>query len=351
LARNYYAVTGPSDTNYFLSNPFKTDFAQDFVTTTTQFHVQDTVALMDGRLKANFGFKSPKVQIDTTNQTNSRSGGSITAKKSVLPQLGANLILNDMSEAFLSLSQNMRAYQPGVNGPFSQTAAAFAAGLPNLKPETSTSYEVGYRFKGDSLQGSVAAYLTNFSDRMLQVTTTAGIVSTPGVFANVGKVQSKGLEAAVIWSPAQNWSWFNSVTLNDSKYQSDYMNGTTLVNTNGKQVVDAPKVMFSTDIGYDKNGWFSNLGGKYTGQRYYTYLNDNKVDAFMVFNASAGYKQKNVAGLKEFTASVAMTNLLDKKYFSTIGSNGFTVSDPQGAFATMLEGAPRQVFVTLSGKF
>ena len=68
-------------------------------------------------------------------------------------------------------------------------------------------------------------------------------------------------------------------------------------------------------------------------------------------NASAGYKQKNVAGMKEASIQLAITNLADKKYFSTIGSNGFTLNDPQGAFATMLEGAPRQVFVTLSGKF
>lgn len=351
LARNYYAVTGPTDTNYFLTNPFRTDFVQDFTTTTTQFHLQDTLALMNGQLKANFGFKSPKVKIDTINQAGSRSGGSLTAKKSFLPQLGINFSLDDMNEVFASLSQNMRAYQPGVSGPFSQTPAAFAAGLAALKPETSTSYEIGYRYKGDSMQGSVAAYITDFKDRLLSVAVTQGIVSVPGTMVNVGKVQSKGIEAALVWTPVENWSWFNSLTLNDSKYKSDYMNGATLVSTNGKTVVDAPKVMFNTDLGYDKNGWFGNVGGKYTGQRYYTYLNDNKVDAFMVFNASAGYKAKNVAGMKEATIQMSVTNLLDKKYFSTIGSNGFAASDPQGAFATMLEGAPRQVFVTLSGKF
>jgi iron complex outermembrane receptor protein len=351
LARNYYAATGPTDTNYFLTNPFKTDFVQDFVTTTTQFHAQDTLALLDGRMKANFGFKTPKVQIDTTSQAGTRAGGSITAKKSFLPQVGINYSLTDESEVFGSASQNMRAFQPGVNGPFSQTAAAFAAGQPNLKPETSTNVEVGYRYKGEDLQGSLTAYMTNFQDRLLQVTTTAGIVSVPGVFVNVGKVQSKGVEAALSWMPVQNWTWFNSLTLNNSQYKSDYTNAGVVVNINGKQVVDAPKMMFSTDVGYEHNGWFGNVGGKYTGQRYYTYLNDNKVDAFFVVNASTGYRQKNVMGFKEFAVQFTVTNLLNKKYFSTIGSNGFTVSDPQGAFATMQEGAPRQAFVSVTGKF
>ena len=351
LARNYYAAVGPTDTNYFLTNPFKTDFAQDFVTTTTQMHLQDTMALMNGRLKANFGFKSPKVSIDTTNQAGNRSGGSLTAQKTFLPQAGVNFVMTDTSEVFASASQNMRAYQPGVNGPFSQTPAAFSAGLSNLKPETSNSYEVGYRYTGEELQGSVAAYLTDFRDRLLQVAVTQGIISVPGTFANVGSVQSKGVEAALSWKPVQDWTWFNSLTLNDSKYMSDYMNGATLVNTSGKQTVDTPRVMFDTDIGYEHNGWFGDLNGKYTGQRYYTYLNDNKVDAFWLMNASTGYTQKNVAGMKELRAQLSIANLLGKHYFSTVGSNGFMVSDPQGAFATLLEGAPRQIFATLSGKF
>jgi iron complex outermembrane receptor protein len=109
--------------------------------------------------------------------------------------------------------------------------------------------------------------------------------------------------------------------------------------------------MFSTDIGYEQDGWFSSLNGKYTGQRYYTYLNDAGVDAYWLLNASTGYKQKNLAGMKDFSAQLSITNLLNNHYYSTIGSNGFVVSDTQGAFATMQEGAPRQLFVTVSGKF
>lgn len=350
LARNYYAATGPTDTNYFLTNPFRTDFVQDFVTTTTQFHLQDTLTLMNGQLKANVGFKTPRVQIDATSQVGSRAGGTLTADKTFLPQAGVNFMLNETSEVFASASQNMRAYQPGVSGPFSQTQLAFDTGYPNLKPETSTGYEVGYRYNGDTLKASLAAYRTDFQDRLLSVAVTQGIVSVPGTLVNVGAVQSAGVEAALIWNVAAHVTWFNALTLNDSQYKSDYLNGTTVVNTNGKQVVDAPRVMFNTELGYESGSWFGTIGGKYTGERYYTYLNDNKVDAYVVMNASAGYKQKKVAGLDEMSLTLSVTNLLDKKYFSTIGSNGFVVSDPSGAYATLQEGAPRQVFLTLSGK-
>jgi iron complex outermembrane receptor protein len=351
LQRNYYAVTDGSYQARFLSNGFRTDFNQDFETTTTQFHLQDTILLMDEKLKLNAGFKSPEVEIDAKNNVGNRAEGQLTAKDNFLPQIGVNYAVNDNNEIFASASENMRAYQPGVNGPFSQTPAAFAAGRPNLKPETSETYEIGYRYKDTRFQGSLVAYLTDFSDRLLQVTTTAGIVSVPGVFVNVGKVQSKGIEAAFAWSPVDHWSWFNSFTYNDSHYKSDYTNGGVVVNTNGKQVVDAPKMMFNTELGYVNNGWFGNISAKYTDERYYTYLNDNKVDGYWDTNASFGYVRKNVFGLSELSAQLSVTNLFDVDYFATIGSNGFVVSDPEGAFATLQEGAPRQVFLTVSGKF
>ena len=54
--------------------------------------------------------------------------------------------------------------------------------------------------------------------------------------------------------------------------------------------------------------------------------------------------------LSEATVQVGVSNLTDRKYVSTIGSNGFSNSDPTGTGQTLLVGAPRQVFVTLSAK-
>jgi iron complex outermembrane receptor protein len=55
--------------------------------------------------------------------------------------------------------------------------------------------------------------------------------------------------------------------------------------------------------------------------------------------------------MKELAVQLSITNLANTHYFATVGSNGFVASDPQGAFATLQEGAPRQFFATLSGKF
>jgi len=359
LTRAFYNVTGPNGYTGFLTNPFAIGFKQDFTTNTTQYYVADTMTLMDDKLKVNFGFKSPKTHIIATNIVAGRAAGAITAEKTFLPQAGLNYSLSRDDDLFASVAKNMRAYQPGVNGPFSTTQAAFDSAVAHLKPETSTSIDLGYRFKRAELQGSVALYHADFDDRLLNVASCSGIAGCPSTFVNVGKVQTQGLESALVWTPVKDYSWFNSFTYNDSKYKSDYLdansatkdaNGNGVVHANGKQVVDSAKVLFNTELSYENAVWFGRLSAKYTSKRYYTYTNDVEVPAFTVVNFSSGYKFKTVGILKEASIQFNITNLLDKKYFSTVGTNGFSNSDPTGSFATLLTGAPRQFFLSFNGK-
>ena len=350
LVRNYYAVTGPDNSDYFLSKPFRTDFKQNFITTTNQFYLQDALTLAPG-LKLNAGFKAPKVTIAATSLVpNTRAAGTITAKKSFLPQLGLNYTVSRALELFASAAQNMRAYQPGVTGPFSQTQAAFDQSRASIKPETSVTADLGLRYKDEALQASVALYHADFRDRLLSVATCAGIVGCPSTFVNVGKVATSGVEAVAQWKFTREFSWFNSFTHNASTYKSDYLDNNKLVAASGKDVVDAPRLMFDTELAYENAGWYARLGAKYTDKRYYTYLNDGAVPAYTVATLTGGIKFQSAGMFKDLTLQLTVSNLMDKKYLGTIGSNGFVNSDPTGQFATMLTGAPRQAFLTLTGK-
>jgi iron complex outermembrane receptor protein len=279
----------------------------------------------------------------------SRSAGTLEAKKSFLPQVGVKYNLSKNDELFASVTENMRAYQPGVNGPFSQNQAAFNLSVNNLKPETSTSIDLGYRFKRSDFQGSVAFYHADFNDRLVNVANCPGIVGCPNTFVNVGKVQTQGLEAVGILKLSKEWSWFNSYTYNDSQYKTNYLDK-VIVNVAGKRVVDAPKTMFNTELSYENEAWFARAGAKFTESRYYTYLNDASVPSYWLSNAAFGYKQKNFGALKDISIQLNITNLANSKYYSTIGSNGFLASDPKGEYATLLSGAPRQFFLSFSAK-
>ncbi|ARU32693.1 hypothetical protein CAP31_14070 [Sulfuriferula sp. AH1] len=349
-ARRYYATTATDPLSPYVipSNPFRTDWAFNYTEKTMQWYAQDTITVSP-RLTVNAGFKSPKVDVTGTETTGANyPSGTITSKKSFLPQLSMVYKLDQSNELFAGFAQNMRAI---YTQPFSTTQAGFAAIQGDLRPETSDTYEGGWRFHHEKLDGVLSLYHVDFYDRLLSISSGAGIVGSPTVLANVGKVESNGFDLSLNWKLARTWSWFNALSINSTQYKDNYVNGSTVQYVSGKQVVGVPEQMFKTELAYDDGTWFARLGGDYTSKRYYTYSNDNSVDARWLWNLGAGYRTKNVGFLKEVKAQVNINNLLDKQYFASMGTNGFGYSDPNGTTQTLQVGAPRQVFFSVTGKF
>ena len=344
LARNFYAANAGEDSNRFLAHPMITGFRQDFQVRTLQLHLEDTLVLMDGRLHLNAGVKHPRVRIDTASINAERAAGTLEARTSLLPQAGVKFDLGHGIELFASAARNMRAFEAGVYGQFSQNQEAFDGGAARLRPETSISADLGWRFARGALAGSVALYRADFRDRLLSVATCAGVVGCPNTVINAGRVATRGMEAAASWTFAPRWTWFNSATLNRSRYRSDYLDGGELVPVGGRRVVDAPSRLAQTELAFDDKRWFARLGAKYTGERYYTFVNDGRVPGYTVWDLAGGIRHGAV------TVQVHVANLLGKRYFGTIGSNQFSASDPHGRFQTLLAGAPREMFITVSGK-
>ena len=65
-------------------------------------------------------------------------------------------------------------------------------------------------------------------------------------------------------------------------------------------------------------------------------------------NLGLGYKFQNVGVGKNLSIQLNINNVADKKYVSTIGSNGFgNAGDNQ----TFLAGSPIQYFLSVGGQF
>ena len=349
--RNFYFIDGPVDDSQFLHDPDIRNFYQHFDTTTRQLYLQDTLHFLDNALTLDIGAKSPRTETEATSLVGTRASGKLTAKKSLLPQFGVSYALGGGVEVFGSWAQNIAAFQPGVTGPFSATQAAFDAFGSSLKPEESKTLEGGLRATGDGYEASIAVYTVKFDNRLLNIARCVGIAGCASSFANVGSASSRGVELTFVWSPLEHLRWFNTLSFNRSRYDADYLDGTTLIPTDGKTVVDSPKQLFSSEIAWQDGPWDARIGAKYTGKRYITYLNDSSVPSYWLMDAAAGYEVGQVGPLENLHLSLNITNLADKKYFGTVGSNGFVVSDPQGYNWTVLTGAPRQVFFTADAKF
>jgi iron complex outermembrane receptor protein len=354
-ARRFYPepnLAGPTqDFTEFLRNPFTTQWEYAFETTTRQYHLQDTWSIGDA-LRLNFGFKALQVENEARTITGPNKSGVIEADEGFLPQAGFVWSLENGGELFGQAARNARAFvSANTAGPFSTTAAGFAAIRDVLEPETSTTVELGWRFGGESLRGVVTAYSVKFDDRLLAIQQGPGIVGNPSVLANVGSVTTNGVEAALQWQPIRNLTWFNSLSWNDSQYDDDFLNNGLVVPVGGKTVVDAPEIMLKSELGYDTGTFFALLDGSYVDERYYTYLNEGGVDSYAVFNANVGYRFKALGMFEELLLQGSVTNLADEDYISTIGSNGFTNADPAGTSQTLLRGAPRQYFLSVKARF
>ena len=365
VQRNFYYITGPLNDGYFLRNPNLRQFYLHFRTTTRMFYLQDSLSLLDGRLRLDAGFKALDVQTDgrpmpgtlTYGTPGSYATGTLTAKKNFLPQLGASLDLGGGFEAFGSYAKNIAAFQPGISSPLATTQVAFDTFARNLKPEESRTFEGGLRQVNPLFEASLALYHVKFSNRLLVISQCAGIIGCANAYANVGSVTSKGAELAVNFKLAPDLRWNNSLALNQARYDNDYVRGLDgsgrpiVVATRGKTVVDSPKQLFNSNLYWTPGPWQLGLSAHYTGQRYYTYLNDAGVPSFWLLNGLVGYDFGKVGPTQGVKLALNVTNLANKRYFSTIGSNGFVVSDPDGSYQTLLAGAPRAFLLTATVRF
>ena len=164
-----------------------------------------------------------------------------------------------------------KQYYMGSNGfQFMWTPGAYD---PNIKWETTTTYNVGvdFGFFGDRITGNVDAYLRNTNDLLNEVMTPMGSNFGNKVLTNVGSMQNKGVEFAFNFIPVQTNDWHLSIgvngTVSDTKITK--LNATDIegyyINTSGishgtgsyigrHQVGYAPYSFWVFQQLYDENG-------------------------------------------------------------------------------------------------
>ncbi|WP_107045155.1 TonB-dependent receptor [Sphingomonas sp. STIS6.2] len=357
-ARRFYSMTDTATPNRdvlkFQDNPYATQWDGKYTTDTIQYHVGDTLRLADDRLTLNAGWKGFTVTnraIMLPATTSPLAVGRISAKDWFQPQAGLLFKLAPGTELFADYKENVRAYvSSATTGPFSTTQAGFNAIRDRLKPERSKTAEGGLRFRQGPVQASAVGYYIDFSNRLLGFANGAGIIGNPATLNNVGSVRTYGAEVALTYRVFTPLSLFASYSYNNSQYADDVLDarGTVLVATDGKTAVDSPEHMVKGEIVFEQSGVTARVGADYMSKRYFTYLNDQSVSGRVLVDASIGYRFEGDGPLHGVSIEGSVTNLTDKGYISTIGSNGFTAS---GDNQTLLAGAPRQVFVSLKKGF
>ena len=369
-------ATGP-DVNF--SDPIRLDFDRTGTIGTTLLYAQNTTRLLDDRLSFTYGAKYLRVNADFTNNGNTATNGltapvfadatrpslSVPTKGGVLPQAGGVYRVTASEELFANYAENVNQYpyNPG-GGVYNANPATFDYFRTTAKPERATTFEGGARTRRGPLEAGLTAYAVNYRNRLLGIALCPQTVTCASGFGNVGSVRTRGVEGLTNVALPAGLRFYVAAAYNASTYGADYRanqnDATSTVATRGKDVVDAPRFLGSSSLGYTRDRLSASLTGRYVDKRFFTYTNDlitydgktvpggGYAPAYGVADLSARYRFGPFGRVRALEVQANALNLFDRRYISTVGTNGFTTSSD---YATLLTGAPRQLFVTVGTTF
>ncbi|MEP9359239.1 TonB-dependent hemoglobin/transferrin/lactoferrin family receptor [Sphingomonas sp. KR3-1] len=129
--------------------------------------------------------------------------GAAQSGSRVSPKLGAVVRLGDAVRLFANYAQGFKAPEPSqVNQFFSNLAFGYTSQPnPNLRPETSESWEGGFRLNSGPVSLDVTGFIANYDDFISQEVTSGGFTpADPAIyqFINIDKVKVKGAEARFV---------------------------------------------------------------------------------------------------------------------------------------------------------
>ncbi len=375
IFRRWYAVpVGTPPSPYEYADPSLrrlTQYASVVEYDLVQLHVQDrwqvTPALaIEGGFKSSLQFAEGRIPVQPLPGAlpGSSTGfpeGQLNTRKWFLPAIGAVWDVTPDDQLFGHIQKNVRQFQASVAAglsPFNVgSQQAFDQIKANTQPETSWTYEAGVRSRHTldlgpitAIEGQLSAYHVDFSNRLLQISATPVIASVIGgvsILQNVGGVTTNGIDAAATLRFGPAFSIYNALSYNRSRYDDDYVSGTTTIATAGEDVPNVARWLNKTVLTATSGPFEVQAIGDYVGRRFATYTNDQSVPGRYLLSLQASYALPATLGfgLRDTRLSVNITNLTDRK-----GVYELVVGAAARTFNTYAQ-PPRMAFFTLSGGF
>ena len=269
----------------------------------------------------------------------------------ILPNVNVSWHFDDASSVYASYAQSMTL--PRTDNLY--TVLYNAAGdliSPVLNPETTKTYDVGYRYQTQTIIAQASLWYTQFENRILSAYDQETGISTD---RNVGAVDLMGFDAQVGYSPIENLSFYASASYNDSEIQDDFRSSaTTTIPVGGKSLVETPEWTYAFSVRYETGPLQLGADAKYVGERWITDVNDLAVPSYTVVNANARF-DLGYFGFEGTNLRLNVINLFDEKYYGSLGGTGTNALPVPGLtgvsslFAS--RGAPRTVQASLRYAF
>ncbi|WP_135212466.1 TonB-dependent receptor [Vitreimonas flagellata] len=272
----------------------------------------------------------------------------------VLPSVGLTFRPSDTQQVYFSYAEGLSA--PRTDDLYNGLSAAQ---LDVVEPETTQSFDIGYRYSGENLYASVGAWHSQFQNRIVRVfDQDQGI----NISRNVGDVEMQGAELSLGYQVTDALSALFSTAYTESEVQDNLQTGVDadgpdniagnsddnapiFALTGGKTLVETPDWTATARFEYEIGNVLLGLQGRYVGERWATDVNDQVADSYTTFDIDARYNVNDNSWLQ-----FNIINVTDEFYFGSISTQVATTGPGSGTVRYNI-GAPRTFMMSLHTQF
>ena len=263
-----------------------------------------------------------------------------------LPAFGAKYQIDDSNQVYLGVSKSFRV--PATSSIYTNQFA----GTEQPEPESAWTYDLGWRFYGDRLGTSLMLYQSDYRNKSISSYADDGVTS---IYTTIPKVQMRGFNGEASYALTDALKLYASYTHTQAEVKSPYGYKGIDYPTDGKQLPNTPKDLFTLSLNYGQGPFWASLKARYSGSRYGDYMNTERVGGYTTLGLNAGYDFPDWDWLKKPYIKFNISNLTDRKAITWANSTTLESLAEDGlpstgtAYYTVLQ--PRAFIVTVGASF
>lgn len=316
------------------------------ITQTQEFFLADKLLLLDDALSLEVGFKEAIVSRSGTNLVPGPQYAATINNAEPLPRAAAKYQVDPEDMVFASVTTNFRTPSEATLFNAYYGGAIYAKANTDLKPEYSVSEEVGYRYTGAEITGSLTFFHYDFSNRQIATVVGGNMINES---VNAGGQVTNGLDGELGTKPWYGITPYASAEWLHSTIESNLQVGNDYLPTAGKTAVRSPSVQLGLGLKYDNGDVFGNINVKYVDDQYSTFMNDQKIPGYVTADLGLGYRLPDIGLKARPELKLNMINLAGTSYLSGVSTPTGNAKPTIGRFGSLISGTSPTYY--LSGGF
>lgn len=320
----------------------------DTITQVNMLFAGDHAHYLDDKLVIDAGFKEAMVSRDLTNYIPGTTYQRTVNVALPLPQVGISYQLDPRSQVYVTGSTNFRSpSNTSLADQVSNTTGKISQLGGTAKSEYSIAEEVGYRYNGSLLIGSVSFFNYNFTNRQIALNFLVN-GATYSSSVNAGGQTTRGVDLQLSTRPILfhlrpyfAFEYLDAV-INNNLAAVGMLNGRSVndyLPTTGKNAIASPHVQAKLGLDYDDGRFFLGADLDYVGKQYATFLNDQSMPDFITNSVYSGYRFHRFGYLKAPQIQLNLQNLTGATYRTGIYSSTNNAQTAKGVFGSTIAGS------------